>query len=158
MTTVELQHTLEEWAAGWSTRDVERVISLCTEQCVYEDVPLGVVNKGKDELRAFGEQVFEAFPDLKIELTTQVAATDWAMLEWIMSGTHQGNLPGLPSTGERFSVRGATVLQLEDGRIIRNSDYWDMATLLTQLGLMPSRPQEQSDPAIKSEGAAIAGN
>jgi steroid delta-isomerase-like uncharacterized protein len=142
MTTVELQHTLEEWTAGWSTRDVERVISLFTDQCVFEDVPLGVVNQGKDELRAFGEQVFGAFPDLKIELTTHIAAADWAMLEWIMSGTHQGNLPGLPSTGERFSVRGATVLQLEDGRISRESDYWDMATLLTQLGLMPPRPQE----------------
>jgi ketosteroid isomerase-like protein len=39
-------------------------------------------------------------------------------------------------------VRGATVLRLENGRISRNSDYWDMATLLGQLGLMPSPSQE----------------
>jgi steroid delta-isomerase-like uncharacterized protein len=60
------------------------------------------------------------------------------MLEWTMSGTHQGDLPGMPATGRSFSVRGATVLQLADGLISRNSDYWDMATLLGQLGLMPA--------------------
>jgi steroid delta-isomerase-like uncharacterized protein len=142
VTTVNLGRTLDEWAAGWSTQDIERVLSLCTEECLYEDVPLGVVNRGKEELRAFGQQVFNAFPDFKIDLTTKIAAGDWAMLEWTMSGTHQADLPGMPATGKSFSVRGATALELDDGRISRNSDYWDMATLLTQLGLMPSPPQE----------------
>jgi steroid delta-isomerase-like uncharacterized protein len=144
VTTINLEHTLDEWAAGWSTRDIERVVALCTEDCVYEDVPLSVTNHGKEELRAFGQQVFNAFPDFKIELTTQAAAGEWAMLEWMMSGTHQADLPGMPATGKSFSVRGATALQLDDGRISRNSDYWDMATLLTQLGLMPSPPEEQT--------------
>jgi steroid delta-isomerase-like uncharacterized protein len=143
MTAINLERTLDEWAAGWSTQDIERVLSLCTDECVYEDVPLGVVNRGKEELRAFGQQVFNAFPDFKIELSTHVAAGDWAMLEWTMSGTHQADLPGMPATGKSFFVRGATALQLDDGRIRRNSDYWDVATLLTQLGLMPSPPQEQ---------------
>lgn len=144
MTTIHLERTLGEWAAGWSTQDIERVILVCTDQCVYEDVPLGVVNHGNQELRAFGKQVFDAFPDFNIELATRVAAGDWAMLEWTMSGTHQGDLPDMPATGKPFSVRGATTLQLEDGRISRNSDYWDMATLLTQLGLMPSLSEDQT--------------
>jgi steroid delta-isomerase-like uncharacterized protein len=144
MTTIDLQHTLEEWATGWSTCDVERVISVFTDECIYEDVPLSVVNHGKDELRAFAQQVFDAFPDLRIEPTAQVASDDWALLEWIMSGTHQGDLPGMPATAKRFSVRGATVLQLENGQISRNSDYWDMATLRTQLGLMPPPPEGQT--------------
>jgi steroid delta-isomerase-like uncharacterized protein len=61
-----------------------------------------------------------------------------------MSGTHQADRPGMPTTGKPFSVRGATALQLDDGRISRNSDYRDMATLLTQLGPMPSPPEEQT--------------
>ena len=144
MTTINYDRTLEEWAAGWSTQDIERVISLCTDHCLYEDVPLGIVNNGKDELRAFGQQVFNAFPDLEIHLTAHVAAADCAMLEWTMSGTHQADLLGMPATGKSFSVRGATALQLDDGLISRNSDYWDMATVLTQLGLMPSPPPEHA--------------
>ena len=138
MSTINLEHTLDEWAAGWSTQDIERVLSLCTDQCLYEDVPLAVVNHGKEELRAFGQQVFNAFPDFKIELTTHIAAADWAMLEWTMSGTHQADLPGMPATGKHVEVRGASIVEFVGARIGRCSDYWDMATFLKQLGLMPA--------------------
>ena len=40
----------------------------------------------------------------------------------------------IPATGNRFSVRGASVIELEDGRIRRNSDYYDGATFLRQIG------------------------
>jgi hypothetical protein len=34
-----------------------------------------------------------------------------------MSGTHKGDLPGIPATGKRFSsVRGSTILELEAGK------------------------------------------
>lgn len=139
MATIGLREMASDWVAGWSAHDIERVVSLCTDDCVYEDVPMAVVNRGKEALRAFGRQVFGAFPDLKVDLSSYFAAGDGAVLEWVMSGTHEGDLPGLPATGASFSVRGVTVLVLKDGRISRNSDYWDLASVLTQLGLMPAR-------------------
>jgi steroid delta-isomerase-like uncharacterized protein len=57
-----------------------------------------------------------------------------------MSGTHEGNFPGIPATGNHISsVRGTTVLELEAGKIRRESDYWDAATLMRQVGLLPSK-------------------
>ncbi len=44
----------------------------------------------------------------------------------------------MPATGERFSVRGVTIVELQDGKIRRNSDYWDMATMMKQVGLLPA--------------------
>ena len=82
----------------------------------------------------FSRQVFNAFPDLKIELTSHVAANGRAMLEWIMSGTLSGSLLGLPATGKSFSIRGAAIFELQDGKIARSSIYWDMSTLVRQLG------------------------
>jgi predicted ester cyclase len=56
-----------------------------------------------------------------------------------MSGTHKGHWPGMPATGKRFSsVRGATILELGAGKIRRESDYWDAATFMKQVGLLPS--------------------
>jgi steroid delta-isomerase-like uncharacterized protein len=49
-------------------------------------------------------------------------------------------MPGIPATGKQFSVRGVSILELEDGKIRRCSDYWDMAEFLKQLGVM-SQPQ-----------------
>lgn len=135
MTTNDLKHTLEECEAGWSTHDIERVILLCTDDCTYEDVPLAAVNHGKHELRVFGQQVFDAFPDLKLELTSHVATSDSAMLKWAMSGTHQGDLQGI--LGNRQIILGArSDRPAAHGRTDQpQSDYWDMAALLTQLGL-----------------------
>jgi predicted ester cyclase len=56
-----------------------------------------------------------------------------------MSGTHKGDLPGIQATGKRFSlVRGSTILELEDGKIRRESDYWDTATLMKQVNALRS--------------------
>jgi steroid delta-isomerase-like uncharacterized protein len=126
-----------DWAGAWSHHDVDKLLSLCTDDCVYEDVTMGAVSRGKAELRRFAGAVFAAFPDFKIDLTSGLVAGSWAAAEWTMSGTHKGDLPGLPATGKRFSVRGSTICELRDGKIQRNSDYWDMVTFLKQVGLMP---------------------
>ncbi len=54
-----------------------------------------------------------------------------------MTGTHTGDLPDLPATGKSFSIRGATIAEVSAGRIVRAADYWDLATFLRQLGVMP---------------------
>jgi steroid delta-isomerase-like uncharacterized protein len=99
-----------------------------------------VVARGKEELRRFVNGAFVAVPDFKYGLTSRFAAGQWAAVEWVLSGTHKGDFPGIPATGKRFSsVRGSTILELEAGKIRRESDYWDAATLMKQVGLLPSQ-------------------
>jgi steroid delta-isomerase-like uncharacterized protein len=142
MATSDLERLLDDWATAWSSNDSndpERVLALFADDCVFEDVTFGVVARGKEELRSFANRAFAAVPDFQYELTGRFATSQWAALEWVMSGTHQGDFPGIPATGKRFSaVRGSTILELEAGRIRRESDYWDAATLMKQLGVLPS--------------------
>jgi predicted ester cyclase len=57
-----------------------------------------------------------------------------------MSGTHKGDLPEMPATGKRFSsVRDSIILELKAGKIRRESDYWDAATFMKQVGLLSSQ-------------------
>ena len=109
---------------------------LFTEDCVYEDVTFGVLNHGKGELRAFAEGIFAAFPDFRIELKSQFVAGERGAMEWVMAATHEGDMQGMPATHKKFSVRGATVVDLDGTKIRRNSDYWDLSTFLKQIGLM----------------------
>jgi steroid delta-isomerase-like uncharacterized protein len=138
MTSVA-ERVLEEWAAAWSSHDTERLLALFTDDCTYEDVTFGVVTHGKKELRAFADGAFSAAPDILFELTSRFVNASFAGMEWSMSGTHKGAFPGLPPTGKRFSVRGATIIDLRAGKIRRNADYWDSATLMRQVGLLPSQ-------------------
>jgi steroid delta-isomerase-like uncharacterized protein len=124
------------WAEGWSN-DMEKLLPIFTDDVVYEDATMGVVNHGKEELRAFAAGFFTAFPDATFTLHSSFAAGNWAAMEWTLTGTQKGDMPGMPATNKRVSVRGSTVIELKDGKISRNTDYWDMATLMRQLGYLP---------------------
>jgi steroid delta-isomerase-like uncharacterized protein len=155
MSTSDLERLFDDWALGWSSndssKDPERVLALFVDDCVFEDVTFGMVARGKEELRSFVERAFTAIPDFKYELKNRFAASQWAVIEWAMSGTHKGDLPGIPATRKRFSsVRGSTILELEDGKIRRESDYWDAATLMKQVGVLP-----RASP-ISSKAAAVS--
>lgn len=79
---------------------------------------------------------FDAIPDFKLDVTSIIASGDLLAFEWVMNGTLTGSSPDLPATGKKFSVQGSTIIQLKDGKIQRNTDYWDLATFLRQVDLM----------------------
>jgi steroid delta-isomerase-like uncharacterized protein len=143
MTTPDPDRIIDDWATAWSSadsKDPERVVSLFTDDCVFEDVTFGVVAHGKDELRKFANRAFAAVPDFRYEPASRFSTTQEATIEWVMSGTQEGDLPGIPATHRRFSsVRGTTILELEEGKIRRESDYWDAATFMKQVGLLPAQ-------------------
>ena len=137
--TADDQRTaIENWAKHWTTHDMDRLLPLFTEDLVYDDVTMGAVSHGSGELRAFGTMFFSGFPDVTFELTSACADGVRGAAEWVMRGTHKGDLPGMPATNKRVEVRGASAFDFRGGKIRRCADYWDMATLLKQLGLMPA--------------------
>ena len=54
----------------------------------------------------------------------------------VMTGTQTGALPNLQPTGKAFMVRGCSIAQLKDGKLLRTEDYWDRADFLRQLGVI----------------------
>ena len=126
----------QEYVAAWCGHRTDRVLGFFADDCVYENLARGAVYRGKEQLRAWVDATFLAIPDTVLELTSLFASGRWVGCEWVMTGTHTGDLPGLPATGKKFSVRGATVTEVIGGKIVRNADYWDLATFLRQLGVM----------------------
>ena len=86
-----VERIVDDWATAWSSREPDKVLSLFTDDCVYEDVTFGVINHGKKELRAFAEGVFAGIPDFKVELTARFVAGTWGGMEWVRDT--QGRLP-----------------------------------------------------------------
>src|SRR2546421_12899123 len=138
MATFDLATPIDEWAVAWSSADADKVVALFTDDCVYEDVTMEIVIRGKEELKNFAKTFFGAYPDLKIELHSRFVFGTLGSAEWTESGTHRGDAPGLPATNKHMSVRGASVFELQGDKIRRCTDYWNMVTLLKQFGLMPA--------------------
>lgn len=130
----------EAYAGAWSTQDIEAILSFFADDCVYEDVALSSVNKGKQELEEFLKATFAAVPDFRIDPQAAFTCGDRAASEWVISGTQTGPFPGIPATSKPFSVRGVSIMELKQGKIRRNTDYWSLAEFLRQLGLFPDSP------------------
>jgi hypothetical protein len=43
----QLEHVLDQWAAAWSSSDVDKVLPLFTDDVVYEDVTFGSVTDAR---------------------------------------------------------------------------------------------------------------
>ena len=63
-------------------------------------------------------------------------------IEWRQSGVLgsggrclRAGMPVIALGESANEIRGATVVEFTDGKISRNSDYWDLATYMKQVGL-----------------------
>jgi steroid delta-isomerase-like uncharacterized protein len=79
-----------------------------------------------------------AFPDIRITIEDQVAEGDLVVTRWSATGTHQGELLGMPATGKQATVTGVTIDRIVDGRIVESWDNWDTLGLMQQLGAVPA--------------------
>lgn len=127
--------------AAWRSHDVEKILSFYTDDCIFEDLAISRVLNGKEELRAYIKEGFTNLPDFRIEAKSSFASGDHVCIEWIMSGT-SGNLPGMPVTNKSYSVPGVAVIELKEGKVKRETDYWDTSSLMRQLGVLPASPQQ----------------
>ena len=61
-----------------------------------------------------------------------------ACTEWRFSGTHDGMFLDVPASGNKIVTLGATVQEFgEDGKIVSENAYWDVATFLREAGVLP---------------------
>jgi steroid delta-isomerase-like uncharacterized protein len=132
---VKMTRMLEDYFTAWNAHDVEGILSYFTDDCLYEDVSLNRIVRGKTELRALLESVFADIAGFKMEIKSVFSAGRWGASEWSMSGRFvHSSLPLPAATGKSFLVRGATIFELSDRKISRNTDYLDLTAFLKQAG------------------------
>lgn len=84
------------------------------------------------------KMIHGAFPDLDIEIGEPIAEGNRVAASWTMSGTHQGDLMGLPPTGKRVAWSGMTFYRIHHGKVVDETGEEDGLGFLRQLGAIPS--------------------
>jgi steroid delta-isomerase-like uncharacterized protein len=134
------QFVRDLWAA-WNSHDWEKTSPFYTDDCIMEDLPVRICH-GKRELEAYYKDLLIAYAGLHFEAKRHFSSDNRIATEWVMSGTVAGNSPRLKATGKGFSIPGVSILETRGGRITRETDYWDMHSVLQQLGVVPSSGQQ----------------
>ena len=78
--------------------------------------------------------ITSAASEAKITITNRIVTGNQVTAEWIATGIHTGDLPGLPASGRPFSIHGVTVVIRHEGKIVREALYYDVNKLYRQLG------------------------
>jgi steroid delta-isomerase-like uncharacterized protein len=104
----------------------------------YELMATGEVYDGEAAVREYYARSREAFPDQRNEVIAMHHAGDTVIVELDLLGTHGGPLFGIPATGRSFTCRMAAFFFFEGERIVCERVYFDSATILRQIGVMPT--------------------
>ncbi len=135
----ELQEFIDRYNAAWNEHDVETIVSLHTEDSVFENHVTGDVNVGREQIGRAISGIFAVFPDLTFETRRAYVRDDLVVQEWTARGTHLGTMTRsgieVAPTDRQVEYKGMDVIPIRDGLVARKDVYSDSVTLLRQLGL-----------------------
>jgi steroid delta-isomerase-like uncharacterized protein len=130
---------------GFNNRDLDRTVAMVTDDFQLVDIAVGQTFQGPEGFRQWLQAFLTAFPDTQAHPTTIIAEGDWLASEHTGRGTHTGPLVGpagtIPPTGRSIEVQIAEIYQIRDGKVALLHAYYDAATILRQLGVIPAPGQ-----------------
>jgi steroid delta-isomerase-like uncharacterized protein len=123
--------------AALAARDVDAMLGHMDEAVIEDITPVGIL-RGTGEVREFFTALFAAFPDFEFSVEQTTAGATVAAVQWRATGTFRGQpFQGIEPTGRRLEFRGCDCVEVEDGKITRNTSYYDGAAFARGLGLLP---------------------
>ncbi|MBC8063482.1 MAG: ester cyclase [Chlorobia bacterium] len=90
----------------------------------------------KTDFRAWHRQLLEAFPDIWFEVHSVVVDGDISAARYSVSGTHLGDLDGLPASQKEVHITGMTMFRWRGGKIQESWNNHDQLGLLQQIGFV----------------------
>jgi steroid delta-isomerase-like uncharacterized protein len=136
----QVEQTIRSYFEAAGRRDIEAMASFYHPDVVLDIVPMGI-KRGAGEYRAFFEEVFAAFPDVEFTISRLVTSPSLAAVEWRMRGTFTGRpFQGIEASGRTIELRGCDLFEVEDGKIVSNTGYYDGMAFARAVGMMP--PQD----------------
>jgi len=145
---------MRDYLAAWNARDADRIASFFADDAVYDDQGAGAVARGRDQIRAHAARVHAGFPDLHFELVRAAHGEDFTAGEWRSRMTHGGDFEGLAPTGRVVESSGVDVATVgPDDRIVHLASYYDGATIMRDLGLLPARGSRPERALVRAHAA-----
>ena len=119
---------LRAFLAAWWHGNVVEAADLFSDQFTFTDQALGLEFKDKRRLTEFLAKTRELFPDTQRTDKTISSSEDGIISEWTLTATLSEPVPGGLMRKVPIRVQGISVVQLQNGKITRWSDYYDQQT------------------------------
>ena len=127
---MSVESTRATMLAYWEEDD----IGMVAEDAVYTLMSTGEQARGRAAVERLLHRFYRGSFNAIGVLKNQIIADGQAVWEGEMTGTHIGDFEGIPATGRVISVPLCVVYSLEADRIKTANIYFDVRTVLRQLG------------------------
>lgn len=124
---------------AYNEKNWDKVKETVSPNVVYDEVATKRRVTGSNEVIEAWKGWATAIPDSKATFEREVAVGDSVILELTWRGTHTGPLQTpageIAPTGRPIELRAVQVIDVEAGKAKSIRQYFDMATLLEQIGV-----------------------
>jgi steroid delta-isomerase-like uncharacterized protein len=123
--------------------EIDRGNLAAMDELVAEDYvnhsppPFPGLAPGREGLKRMFQIFWDATPGTH-EIEDQIAEGDKVVTRMTARGTHTGDLPGIPATGNRLEVTATAIHRIEDGKLAEHWSNKDELAFLQQLGVIPT--------------------
>ena len=110
--------TIERFNEAFNRHDVNAVMALMTDDCVFENTsprPDGEHYEGQTAVRGFWERLFRSTPDARFTLEEIFAAGDRCAQCWRYDFTGGDGRPG--------HIRGVDIMRIRNGKVAEKFSY-----------------------------------
>ena len=157
--TPDEQRLNDAWEKHLSTEfgahSADEAIATMVANPRVNQVPVMIGGDGREELHHFYAKHFlpQIPPNTEMILVSRTIGQGRLVEEMVFRFTHtipmDWMLPGISPTGKRVEVAMLVVVQFDGDKLAHEHLYWDQASVLMQLGLLPS----EGLPVVGAEGA-----
>ena len=123
------KHVLAE-----NKRDIPGLLATLVDEPLYEIKATGLQYAGKDRVASFYQGLFDGMPDANFDLKTVTIGEEMVVEESVFTGTHTGPLFNLPPSGQFITFPLIIMFPVIGDKFGGERMYFDMNTLLTQMG------------------------
>jgi steroid delta-isomerase-like uncharacterized protein len=124
---------------AYNQKDWNAARASITPDFIYDEIGTRRKVQGAEQAITLWQGWAEAIPDSKATFDNAVASGNTVLLELTWRGTHSGPLQtpkgSIAATGKKIEIRACTVIELDNGKAKVQRHYFDMTTLLQQLGV-----------------------
>jgi len=131
---------------AFNEKNWNKMKALYASDAVYDEKATHRRIQGPDQIIEALRMWTTAFPDAKGTIVRELAVGDLAVLELVWNGTHTGPLQTpagtIAASSRPVRVPACSVMQIEGERVKLDTHYFDLLTLLTQIGAAAGAPGE----------------
>jgi steroid delta-isomerase-like uncharacterized protein len=125
---------------AYNEKDWNKTRDMLAADAVYDEKATNRRLEGAGQIIEAFQGWAIAFPDSKATFIREFASDDTVALELVWKGVHTGPLQTptgvIPASNKPIEMPACEVFRVEGEKIKSSSHYFDMLTLLTQIGAM----------------------